>query len=89
MDSFELAVRDLETLVHKTADGKAFTKELEECRKQLNDQRKRQAEELKAAKVQEVTSERPGFKKVAISEDSDDSDDKEEVKKLKATKKTK
>jgi hypothetical protein len=36
-----------------------------------------------------VLSEKPGFKKVAISEDSDDSDDKEEVKKIKAAKKTK
>lgn len=37
MDSFELAVRDLETLVHRTADGKSFAKELEECRKQLDE----------------------------------------------------
>jgi hypothetical protein len=33
MDSFELAVRDLETLVHKTPDGKQFTKDLADCQK--------------------------------------------------------
>lgn len=37
----------------------------------------------------EVESERAGFKKVAIAEDSDDSDDKEAVKQLKQSKKTK
>jgi hypothetical protein len=40
-------------------------------------------EDLKANKIQEVKSERPGFKKVQIQEDSDDSDDKEAVQKLK------
>jgi len=44
---------------------------------------------LKKNKIIEVESERAGFKKVVIAEDSDDSDDKEAVKQLKQSKKTK
>lgn len=77
-------------MVNKTPDGKSFAKDLAECRKQLEKQRSKQAAELKEKKIVEVQSDKAGFKKVAIEEDSDDSDDKEVVKQLKKdNKKTK
>ena len=38
---------------------------------------------MKTKKIQEVISEKPGFKKVMIQEDSDDSDDLDALEKLK------
>lgn len=89
MKMLAAAVKDLETLVDKTPDGKTFAKDLKDCRRQLDEQKKQESEQLKSKKVIEVESDSKGFKKVAIAEDSDDSDDKEEAIKQLKQKKTK
>ena len=51
LGKYSEAVRDYETLVNKTTEGKQFTKDLAECKKLLEDQQIKQAKELKSNKI--------------------------------------